>query len=188
MRTGLGSPGNAVLYPNDEYFIKRAVALAAVVTTRAADTACTLAEHQGRTGVGAVTVPHIHAAMQYQAMNLMKSDDLEEDVDATEKALWEESSSEEECNQDTAAEDLEHDDIYADMPDLVSDTDSDNSPKRGFEKPEELYTVEEAVSGSCDCTVCAGVKHAVRHWDAWEPDDEVEKYMKHVVETKVLNT
>lgn len=181
IRTGLGSPGVTSLYPNDEYLIKRAMALAGVATQRAADTACTLAEHQGRRGRGSVSVPHLHAGLMFQARTLMTSDGLEEEVEAIYRVLEASTSDDDDASVVSSVDGI----------DMSSDDEaSSNTPPATLsdspDPPPVLFSVEEAVAGECGCALCAGARETVRTWSEWAPTDEVEKYLKHVIDTKIL--
>lgn len=175
MRAGVGTPEGR-LYPNDVHVIQRAVGLAAVVTTRAAETAITVAEHQGRTGKGSVGAAHVHAAMRHQAMTVMTSEGLEEDVDNLTRELWE--SSDDGNNDDGPPSLIDSDDAFSDCESSTTEQQPPPPPQKGgYDDDDQLPPI------TCVCEVCVAVKRALEGWDAWAPADPVERYMKHLVDT-----
>lgn len=151
IRSGRGSPLDSFELPMQQtVFFRRAVSLAAVVVVRSATTAAILCHHDGRTDV---TEEDVQKSLKYHAMNLLSSENLEEDVDSAEK------------------------DIFGDL------TEESESPEE-VDSP-QLPAREGESRDCCECDICVKIDDAVAAWDAWNPTDPGEVYVKQSVQRSI---
>lgn len=156
-KTGLiGDNNNAI-----EEMKTRLIGLVCLMMKMATKTSFIFCTHQGR---DVVTADDTKKALKYTAMNFFKTDSLEQDLE----------------------------DMLHDMDTWKEETEDESldDPSPVFEKL--LDTIEEDIGSSCelnqsrskecDCAMCVDMQSIESSFDAWEPQDEVEVFLKHHLE------
>jgi len=174
MKTGLMTPGR----DHDrafQDFVTKILGVITVMLQKAVETAGIFAEHGGYHRE--ITADDIRRAMKVQARTFFKSDDLEERV----ASVVQDEQAEAEpvlknitlrkirrrkVKKDADADDVSYDDVpYDDIPDVTLNL---------GDVPSDLGLPYNA----CECTTCRDIRALVDGWDAWDPEDEVEKFLK----------
>ena len=110
----------------------------------------TAATYAQHAGRTQVTREDVQRALKYQTRVIMRDDGLEEDTHHWEQQLTAEMERESESES-------ESDDVVAEPPEV----------------PDQPWTKSE-----CTCQLCVAVNDSHDTWDTWQPDDEVEQYLK----------
>lgn len=159
MRSGLSN--DPVNVPED--FANRLLSITLTMVARAATDAATYCEHAGRTEV---SEEDIAASLKRQAMRFSTDEDLEADVAETQRVLFDESSDDDELESEDESEDeCESGD--------ESDSEEDDPDRPTWTR------------STCSCDLCRTMNEALDGWNAWNPEDPVEAYMKHTVERSI---
>ena len=174
MRTGLG--GSVSDSPQHKVFIRRAMALASVVVTRAATTAAMLSDHAGR---DTVTVEDVQHSLKHHGMTILRSPGLETEVDEFERLLFDSDD-----DDTTDSGDSGDSGDTTDTTDTADSGDTDMSISSTDAPPST--PIAEPTTTECDCELCRDVADSVSKWDTWEPDDPADAYIRHVVEQSIL--
>lgn len=172
LKSGRGMPDAEPAFTAAEVdaFTRRATSMAAVMTRRAAEVAATVADHRrGHYSERETTKADVTAALKYQAMHVLHSEGLEEDVIEAERELFGDGS------VTMSDDDMGSDDSAFDEDEGESDS-SDNEKAAEVEEVEEVEEAEH-----CACETCAAVRVAVAAWAAWDPSDPAEAYLKKAV-------
>lgn len=53
------------------------------------------------------------------------------------------------------------------------------------EESEDDEEEEEWMESNCECATCKDTNMYVREWDAWQPQDSVEQFVKHAIEQTI---
>jgi len=181
MKTGMlgNAPSES---PGFEEFVTKILGVITVMLQKAVETAGVFAEHGGYHRE--INADDIRRAMKVQAQTFFKSDDLEDRV-ASVVGDMSHQPSEKKINlrkirgrgrgrkrQRRRPSDVP-DPLDIDFdPDLDFDLDFDLSPTPDPELP---YNV-------CECRTCTDIRALVGGWDTWDPEDEVEKFLKKHIE------
>jgi len=174
MKTGLMTPGR----DHDrafQDFVTKILGVITVMLQKAVETAGIFAEHGGYHRE--ITADDIRRAMKVQARTFFKSDDLEERVASVVQDVQQPEPEAEavavskntrkiKIRRRKVKKDADADDVpYDDIPDVISDLE---------DVPSDLGLPYNA----CECTTCRDIRALVDGWDAWDPEDEVEKFLK----------
>ena len=162
LRSGLGRLGGQLMEStttgdDGEAMRKRLIAAVVVMTRRAAERAVTWSAHDGRDSASEADV---EIALKHQAryfLGTLDDPDVVQDILDTEHELFGDDESEEE--EEGKEEDSE-----------------------GEEEEEEE---EEKTKCPCACDFCVEMREASETWDAWNPHDEIEQYLKTRVDAAV---
>lgn len=182
LKSGRGMPGAADVFTaaEAEAFTRRATSMAAVMTRRAAEVAATVADHHG---ARVVTKADVTAALKYQAMHVLHSEGLEEEVVEAERELYATGSDAEDSGDDSAYDDSAYDSEESETEEEESETEEEES-----EDTDSAYDENHRDAGGekeeipdCVCETCTGVRAAVAAWATWDPSDVAEAYLKKAV-------
>lgn len=139
-----------------EDFMNRLMSITLTMVARAATNAAVYCEHAGRTEVAE---EDIAASLKCQAMRFSTDEDLEADVAETQRVLFEESEDDEESEEDESDESESEDESESDRPEWTRST--------------------------CTCDLCRTMNESMDGWDAWNPEDPVEAYMKQTIKRSI---
>lgn len=176
MRTGFSNvqPVPPSISP-DSPLGKKLLSLVFVLIRRAAGTAATYCEHDGRT---VVTPNDIQLALKYHTHRFFKSEGLEEEAEEMESMLERDILGAGGDGDITKGVDVILDSIEEEQDD--ADGEGEES-----EEHDDEEDIEQGKTEKCTCDVC----HDVRtfDWDSWCPNDPVEIFMKECVEKTLQN-
>ncbi len=166
LRAGLGLPGRAVAPSTEgqESLAKRLISTVSVMTQHAGCLAYQICMHANR---GEVTPDDVNAALKYQARHFLQtvdSPDVMQEIDEMEKVIF--------------------------VTESVGSNDSDDDIETDTASEEEEVTLtdeQDYRDGKCMCATCIKVREAVDSWDAWEPTDEAEVYLKDSVNRAIAS-
>lgn len=168
MRTGL-LESSEEQGEDREDVLEGLVVLLLILVSEATDVAATLAEHAEAEVVGK---RHVRAALKSLIFRgaFFDSPDLEARFDA-------------EVDRDTSSESEAESEEEAEEEDGAEKTGSDAEAESEAESETESEADEESeaeleADGACLCEVCVAARVACREWDAWEPEDEIEAWLK----------
>lgn len=143
-----GVVGDVVPNAQEDQCTKKLLGLVLSMIQRSATTAGEYAEHAGRK----VVMPlDVQMALKYHAMRFFG----EESVASLEKSELKEM---EDMLEETESEEEDDDD----MPALIDDSEED----------------EEWTRSTCECSVCRDMHAAEDGWEAWNPEDPAEQFLK----------
>ena len=154
MRAGLGRAADGATVNVHE--LRRLVMLFMEHATR---TALTYTHHAGRT-IG--TTRDVWMGMQHESHVFFQRPTIETDTPLLDAVLESESESESETESETGVVD-------------GSGGESQETADDGGDGDDEE---PEWTRSTCACELCAAVHHHVDTWDAWEPEDEVQRFLK----------
>ena len=161
MRSGLSN--DPLNVPED--FMNRLMSITLTMVARAATDAAMYCEHAGRTEV---SEQDIAASLKRQAMRFSTDEDLEADVAETQRVLFDEPSDDEE------------DESEYDESEDESEYDESEYDESEYESERPVWT-----RSTCACDLCRTMNEAIDGWDAWNPEDPVEAYMKQTIERSI---
>lgn len=156
LRTGFGdAPGQKI--DKNSPMGKRLISTVFVLVNRAARTAALYCTHSKRT---MVTEDDVQRALKYHAITFLSEaeyEKLEQDVQSMEE-LVDRFVTEEVTSSDVTNE-------------FCDEAEDDVSVSSGEEEEGDV---------ECECTVCSGVRNV--EWDAWNPTDPAELFIKHHID------
>lgn len=173
MKTGLLDVSNPRSAFQDE-IVTKILGVITVMLQKAVETAGVFAEH----GIyhREINSDDIRRAMKVQAQTFFKSSDLESrvssvimDIDRDQREVIKtiqlrkiKPQRRRRLPRPSPAEEEEEENTDFDLPDFSNDPDPD--PKLPY--------------NTCECKTCTEIRTLVDGWDAWDPEDEVERFLK----------
>ena len=148
----------------DQDKIENVMAIVLSFMENAIQDAATYVEHSGRK---IITKKDIRMALQAETFEYMKREDMEGSL------LY---------YKETVGKDIDN---YNDS--SYEDSDSEEGEVQTFlnSKVVNDKDIEDYSESLCRCPVCKRLNHAVNIWDSWEPQTDMEKIIKKVIDTKL---
>jgi 3,4-dihydroxy-2-butanone 4-phosphate synthase len=159
----------------------RMLGLVCLLIKKAAVTAGVFAEHQKRSVVDA---PEIILALKHESMQFFQRDTLEADLNTMLRDMTSEQGSVDMVNQFIASSPEDIRSSSADAGEGLVDTVLDVVESELQESLPTPVDTDDA-DHPCACSLCTRMENIDFLWEAWQPDDPAEQFLKNHLETLV---